>query len=88
MVIVRVTKKEVEHRDLTPICRDYTNSSKKILTTRRHLADGLIFGLRSRGSRDPALLDGAQQVLPGVVHGVTHVLHGAAHAGLHGPLPG
>ena len=34
------------------------------------------------------LLDGVQEVLPGVVHGVTHVLHGAAHAGLHGPLPG
>ena len=34
------------------------------------------------------LLDGVQEVLPVVVHGVTHVLHGAAHAGLHGPLPG
>lgn len=34
------------------------------------------------------LLHGPQKVLPHFVHGVTHLLHGAAHAGFHGLAAG
>lgn len=32
-----------KEKGVTPICRDYTNSSKKILTTRRHLRLPFLF---------------------------------------------